>query len=456
MHTSPEIDPFRSNRLSHPEDLTSLHITEGHQPGRLPVQEEYPTGSDQNEKPSHNSKNSFRVISACLMSFGNGINDSTPGALIPYIEKDYNIKYAIVSMVFVANAVGFLLAAPMIHAMEAKIGHAKSYLLAMSSFAVGYAIIIPAPPFAVVAITFLLCGFGLAVNLALSNAFCGSLPNATVSLGYLHGAYGISGTIAPIVATSMASNGIGWSIFYAIPMSVAVINMALSSWAFAHYSNVSSQPAPSSSPITSGSQTQVFKNAIQNRTTLLGALFIFVYQGAEVSVSGWIVSFLTSYRHGDLSRVGYVSAGFWGGITVGRLCLSYPSSRLGEKVSAILMVLGAIALQVLIWLIPNLIANCVMVAFLGVSLGAVYPCAVAVFTKLLPAYLHVPSLSLITALGSSGGAALPFLVGILSQQFGTVVLHPVCVASYGIMVIAWILLPRVQRSPKGSSGEIRT
>lgn len=93
------------------------------------------------------------------MSFGNGINDSTPGALIPYIEKDYNIKYAIVSMIFVANAVGFLLAAPMIHAMEAKIGHAKSYLLAMSSFAVGYAIIIPAPPFAVVAITFLLCGF---------------------------------------------------------------------------------------------------------------------------------------------------------------------------------------------------------------------------------------------------------------------------------------------------------
>ena len=201
---------------------------------------------------------------------------------------------------------------------------------------------------------------------------------------------------------------------------------------------------------------QVFKNAIQNRTTLLGALFIFVYQGAEVSVSGWIVSFLTSYRHGDLSRVGYVSAGFWGGITVGRLCLSYPSSRLGEKVSAILMVLGAIALQVLIWLIPNLIANCVMVAFLGVFLGAIYPCAVAVFTKLLPSYLHVPSLSLITALESSGGAAFPFLVGILSQQFGTVVLHPVCVASYGIMVIAWILLPRVQRSPKGSSGEIRT
>ncbi|KDN67213.1 putative major facilitator superfamily transporter [Colletotrichum sublineola] len=31
--------------------------------------------------------NRYRLAAACLMNFGNGLNDSAPGALIPYIEK---------------------------------------------------------------------------------------------------------------------------------------------------------------------------------------------------------------------------------------------------------------------------------------------------------------------------------------------------------------------------------
>lgn len=31
--------------------------------------------------------NRFRMLSVCLLNFGNGLNDSAPGALIPYIEK---------------------------------------------------------------------------------------------------------------------------------------------------------------------------------------------------------------------------------------------------------------------------------------------------------------------------------------------------------------------------------
>jgi hypothetical protein len=31
--------------------------------------------------------NRFRMLSVCLMNFGNGLSDSAPGALIPYIEK---------------------------------------------------------------------------------------------------------------------------------------------------------------------------------------------------------------------------------------------------------------------------------------------------------------------------------------------------------------------------------
>lgn len=48
--------------------------------------------------------NKWRFISACGMCFANGLNDSAPGALIPYMEKTYSINYAIVSLIFITNA----------------------------------------------------------------------------------------------------------------------------------------------------------------------------------------------------------------------------------------------------------------------------------------------------------------------------------------------------------------
>lgn len=64
----------------------------------------------------------WQLLSACLMSFGGGMNNGAPGALIPYLEHDYSIGYAIVSMIFISNALGFIFAAPSTQAIESKLG----------------------------------------------------------------------------------------------------------------------------------------------------------------------------------------------------------------------------------------------------------------------------------------------------------------------------------------------
>lgn len=141
-------------------------------------------------------KQKLKIASACMMSFGDWINDSMPGALIPYIgNHTTSATLFIVSLVFVPNSVGFLLAAPITHALEITLGCAKSYAVAMASHIVGYAIIVSQPPFPVSVVTFLLYGFGLALNLALSNIFCATLRNPTVSLGTLQLWYGLYRTL---------------------------------------------------------------------------------------------------------------------------------------------------------------------------------------------------------------------------------------------------------------------
>jgi hypothetical protein len=46
-----------------------------------------PEGVDAIQSFSSPPMNRFRMVSVCLLNFANGLGDSAPGALIPYIEK---------------------------------------------------------------------------------------------------------------------------------------------------------------------------------------------------------------------------------------------------------------------------------------------------------------------------------------------------------------------------------
>ena len=85
----------------------------------------------------------------------------------------------------------------------------------------------------------------------------------------------------------------------------------------------------------------------------------------------------------------------------------------------------------------------VAVSIVGLLLGPIYPCAQTVFTRLLPGNLQVFAVGFISSMGSSGGAVVPFLTGLLAQAVGTFVLHPVCIAFFCVMIVSWAVLPKV-------------
>ena len=63
-----------------------------------------------------------------------------------------------------------------------------------------------------------------------------------------------------------------------------------------------------------------YKQIFSLRTVHLMAFFLFTYVGVEVTIGGWIVTFVINERGGGASA-GYISSGFWGGLTIGRLAL---------------------------------------------------------------------------------------------------------------------------------------
>ncbi|KAJ5921143.1 MFS efflux transporter [Penicillium verhagenii] len=402
---------------------------------------------------SNPPRNKWRFLSACMMFLANGLGDSAPGALIPYMEEDYHIGYSTVSLIFVANAVGFILAAPLTHAVSSRLGRSKTSMICQALLLTAFTLIVCKVPFPVVVVSSLLIGLGTSINISLNNVFLANMVNGTEVLGVAHGSYGIGGTIAPLIATAMVSHGIQWTYFYFISLTLAVFNLLYSGWALKGFEKeLPGQLVPCvrgtafvQDEAQQPAQKSVLRKAVKSKVTLLGALFIFAYQGAEVSISGWIVSYLISYRDGDPAHVGYVSSGFWAGITIGRFALSHPAHRVGEKLSVFVLTLCAIIFQLLAWFIPNTIGQAVAVAIIGLILGPVYPCGAVVFSKLLPRNIQTASLSFITAMGSSGGAFAPFITGLLAQHLGTVVLHPICLVLYAMMLVSWCCLPRIAK-----------
>lgn len=312
--------------------------------------------------------NKWRIGCTSLVYFGNGLLDSAPGALIPYIERDYSIGYAVVSLIFVTFALGFILAAFLTATLDQKVGRARSLVGAELVMIAGFVIIVCHPPYPAVVVAYLFAGLGYGINLALNNVFCANLDGSTVIFGMTSGAYGIGGITGPLVATALASNGVQWNLFYALAIAVRVICCA-AVYSFKNYERDTHVPlltnlemaamrqARAGAESNSPRRFQMLKDALKNRMTIIGALFIFAYQGAEVSISGWVISFLISYRGGDPGQVGYVTAGFWGGITLGRFTIVHIATRVGEKPLVYVLVGASVIFQLLVWFVPNIIGN---------------------------------------------------------------------------------------------------
>lgn len=348
-----------------------------------------------------------------------------------------------VALIFVGQTIGFLTSAAVMDTLITRLGRAKALALSQAMYTIGFIPAVTAAPFPLVAIGFSFVGFAISVNVAISNTFGSSLRNSTFMLGLVHGCYGVGGTVGPLIATAIVTvANASWSRYYLLTLSIGAVTILVSTWSFWGYEKEPQGKAPAA---VKGNAVRDMLATLRLRVVLLGSVFIFAYQGAEVSISGWVISFLINARGGDPSSVGYVTAGFWAGITIGRFVLSIPAQRIGEKRCVYLLTVGAAAFQMLVWFVPNIVGEAVAVAIVGLLLGPVYPCAAGVFMKRLPRKDIVRGIGTISAFGSMGGAVAPFVTGLLAQVAGTFVLHPIAIFLFAIMIICWFFLPDEER-----------
>lgn len=178
-----------------------------------------------------------------------------------------------------------------------------------------------------------------------------------------------------------------------------------------------------------------------NPITWISAIFLLGYVGVEVSLGGWVVTFMLRVRNGEPFASGMVATGFWLGITIGRVVLGFVTGNIGEKTAIAAYLAISMALELCFWLIPTFISSAIFAGWLGFFLGPLFPAAIVVATKLLPSRLHVSAVGFAAAFGGGGAAILPFAVGAIAQVKGVQVLQPIVLALLAMILALWLLLP---------------
>ncbi|KAF9555666.1 MFS general substrate transporter [Agrocybe pediades] len=368
----------------------------------------------------------IHFAAVCFSLFLSGWNDGSVGPLIPRIQDVYQINFTVVSLIFVFVCVGSLIGSLSTIYITEKFGFGKIIVFGAAIQTAGYAIQIAAPPFPAFLLSFVFTGWGLQLQEAQANSYVTALRSSQTKLGMLHASYGLGAFSSPLVSTQ----------FMKIPR-----------WSLFFYSDDKMKAGES---VGEGSRTpengSAFRAVMRDRASQALAFFALMYVGVEVTIGGWIVTYIINVRGGGTTS-GYVSSGFWGGITIGRIALLWVNKKIGAKPVLFLYAVLAIALELVVWFVPSLVGDAIAVSVIGILFGPMYPLIMEQASRTIPRSILTGGIGWISGIGQIGSALIPFIAGAVSQKHGIKSLQPMLIGMMVFMTCVWAAVPASGAAP---------
>ncbi len=172
---------------------------------------------------------------------------------------------------------------------------------------------------------------------------------------------------------------------------------------------------------------------------LLIAVFFF-YVGAELGFGGWIYTYAVETNLATAATAGYLTALFWGALTLGRLLTIPVASRIRPRHLLVIDVAGMFVSLGLLMVGSDASITVWVAAFgMGLASANVFPTLMAMAEHNMPITGSTTRWFLVGA--SLGGIVIPYLIGVLFERTGPnmmVVCIGLCVVAMALF-LAWFL-----------------
>jgi fucose permease len=364
---------------------------------------------------------------ACYAFIAIGIAESGLGVLLPSILTTYHLTPATVTLLFVSQLSGYILAAFSSSLVSSRLGLARMLLLAATILTTALVIYALSPYWLLMVASGTLLGLGIGLIDAGTNTYIVQDDRSTNLIGILHAFYGIGALSGPAIATALLTAGLHWRQVYLVlatvvsGLIVAVLGIILYRY----------QPMTGRVTSSSTAAWSQLKRSLQTPTVLLTGLLLLVYVGLEASISNWAYSVQFIARHTPQWIAGYSVSAYWMGLTLGRFSLSYFLNRLGAvrsiSLSLSLLLIGLVAW----WLLPD---QWLSLPLIGFGLAAIFPATIWLIPKRLPADLVPAAVSFATSTASFGVAIVPTSAGWIANWAGLEVI-PVLMLPLAIVML---------------------
>ncbi|MCV2370473.1 sugar MFS transporter [Roseateles oligotrophus] len=364
--------------------------------------------------------NTSPLVIVTILFFMWGLITSLNDVLIPHLKAIYTLSYVQAMLVqFCFFGAYFIVSLPA-GALIRRIGYQKGAVAGLLIAAVGCALFYPASSsgYGLFLFAFFVLASGITVLQVAANPYVtvlGAARTASSRLTLTQAFNSLGTTIGPAVGGLLILSAVGATADVAsvrvpyLGLAGALALLALLFWAAKL-----PQIADSDDVAVAG---EGHGSAWAHKHLVLGAIGIFLYVGAEVSIGSFLVNFLgesqiAGLAHADAAR--YVSI-YWGGAMVGRFigfvvmrAVSPGKTLAFNSLAAIALVLAAVFGQ----------GSVAMWAILAVGL-----CNSIMFPTIFSMALH--GLGKYTGQGSGilcmaivGGALVPFAQGALADSLG--------------------------------------
>ena len=380
------------------------------------------------------------LLAMSALFFFWGFLTSLNDVLIPHLKSAFSLNYTQAMLVqFAFFGAYFLISLPA-GKLISRLGFKAGIIAGLLTTAVGCVLFYPAAE--VKLYVFFLGGLfvlasGITILQVTANPYVAALgdeKSASSRLNFCQGLNSVGHTVAPFFGGALiicASQLVGPANPESVQMPYLLIALALVVVAIA-FKRFPLPKIAAEAEQTASLQGEAVKKLTAHRHLVLGAVAIFLYVGAEVSIGSFLINFLSSDDIAGLTHkdaASYLGL-YWGAAMVGRFAGAYIMQYIKASSALTFNALAAIVLLVVVMSASGSVAMWAVV-LIGLCNSIMFP---TIFS------LGIRGLGGATAEGAGllclaivGGAILPVIQGVVADTLSIQMSFIVPLASYGFV-----------------------
>ena len=307
-----------------------------------------------------------------------------------------------------------------------------SLLVGMMAGAVGFGGFAVAPSMSVGCVCLFVGGYGLgqiitSVNILAGRRFTAHRGSALAMLNF---SFSLGAMLSALLAAwllprfALRSLLEGFAMLFAVGVVALIAQMRGNQQSAEEFDRASVEAEP-----------QV---GLSGRAYLYFAALLVLYGGLETSLSGWLTTFALRYGDKTLAVSEYTTLLLWMSLTVGRVGASAVMLRVGERTVQRWGLGLAAVFTAALAMAHSAVTIAGFAVLLGLSLAPFFP---ATWALLMAEHPTARQAGIVLAVSGLGAAALPWLMGVVSTQAGSlqVALALPFAAALGLLGMSWFV-----------------